>query len=54
MKNRNQHSDTPKDQNDRDLVDLNIRVTNANVDHDDTVSKSIPKPRQRQISQMTV
>ena len=45
MKNRNQCSDTPKDQKDRDLVDLNFRVTNANLDHQDTVTNTSQNPQ---------
>ena len=45
MKNRNQHSDTPKDQNDRSLVDPNITVTNANVDHQDEVTNPSQNPK---------
>ena len=45
MKNRNQYSETPKDQNERDLIDQNVRVTNANVDHQDTVTIPSPNPQ---------
>ena len=33
LKSGNQYSDTPRNQDDRDLVDLNVRVTNNDVDH---------------------
>ena len=33
MKNKNQYFDTPKIQVDRDLIDLNVRVTNNDVDN---------------------
>ena len=38
MKNRNQYSDTPKNQNDIDLVGLNVKVMNNDVDHWDIVT----------------
>ena len=45
MKNTNQCSNIPKNQNDRDLVDLNVRVTNANADHWDTVTNPYQNPQ---------
>ena len=45
MKNRNQYSDTPKNQDDRDLADLNIRVVNNNVDHWDMVTNPPQTPQ---------
>ena len=45
MKNRNQCYNSPKNQNDRDLVDLNIRVTNANADYQDTVTNPSQTPQ---------
>ena len=46
QRNRNQYSDIPhpclrtdaKDQDDRDLADLNARVTNADADHQDMMT----------------
>ena len=51
-RNRYQHSDTPhpclrtddKDQDGRDLKDLNARVTNTDADHQDTVTTPSPNP----------
>ena len=45
MKNRNQCSNTPKDQNNRNLVGPNFRVTNANADHWDTVINPPQNPQ---------
>ena len=53
QRNRNQHSDTQhpcprtdgKDQDDRDLVDLNVRVTNVDADYQDMVTAPSQNPQ---------
>ena len=45
MKNRNQYSYYPKNQDERDLVDLNVRVTNNDADHWDMVTNPPPNPQ---------
>ena len=44
MKSRNQYSDTPKNQDDRDVVGLNVRVMN-NIDHWDMVTDPPQNPQ---------
>ena len=45
MKNRNQYSDTPKNQDDGDLVDPNVWVINNDPDHWDTVTNPPSNPQ---------
>ena len=45
MRSRNQYSETPKNQDDRDLIGLNIRVMNNAADHWDTVTDPLQNPQ---------